>query len=564
MSEAHPAPHYVILINGSSTVPSTGQSWAAVAEQGGWSITQSFGRQATTLNITLYDERATPTATFVPQALQTISITDTTINQVIFSGIITKPTFKSISPNVTEWQLDCTDYSYYADAAICLGDFSYQTADQMVKTLTASAGSGIKTNGFDANGPFVQSGPKIPRYRAEYIPLSDAWTAIAKLAAGVGSGKGSNLGGVDWGWRVDENLFLHFYAMQNAPASAVTFVDDVGLLPGNPPYPTAAVGMMKGGNLHYEFDGQNLRDSVIVWGGNVIGTKTDVFQGNGVQSQWPLTFQILNNNPRLKLTINGIRYTAGIATADPTAPASSQRFQFFVSQNANGQWFMQTGKNLVGGNQLPPSAGTTIVLQYNFQAPVIARVDDLPEERTLGGAVTSSSANTTFTSSISMTDTSASWATNQFAGMRVSTGAFTAAVVSNTSNVLTTTPWYPSTPSNGSVVVIGWSPNNGVFQAAIKDKSILDIGSAQVRANQELNLYSKLQERVTFDTIENWPGHIKAGDTFKLTSLFIPDSQTNYTTTLSGAVFFCHTVKIAPAPAMGGWRTYNIMAQRIS
>src|SRR5207302_2054421 len=116
---------------------------------------------------------------------------------------------------------------------------------------------------------------------------------------------------------------------------------------------------------------------------------------------------------------------------------------------------------------------------------------------------------------------------------------------------------------------VGWSPNSGVFQVAIKDKTILDVGTAQLRASNQLAQYSKLQERMNFTMVDNWPGHLKAGDTFLLQSQFIPDSQSSppFSGTIgsvSGATFFCHSVDISPAEGKSGYRTYQIMAQRIS
>ena len=70
--------------------------------------------------------------------------------------------------------------------------------------------------------------------------------------------------------------------------------------------------------------------------------------------------------------------------------------------------------------------------------------------------------------------------------------------------------------------------NNGIWQMGIQDSSLLTVGTAQARGNAELQEFQYPQERITFDTVDTFRGHINAGDIIVVTTHRVPDSQAGY------------------------------------
>jgi hypothetical protein len=70
--------------------------------------------------------------------------------------------------------------------------------------------------------------------------------------------------------------------------------------------------------------------------------------------------------------------------------------------------------------------------------------------------------------------------------------------------------------------------NNGIWQMGIQDSSLLTVGTAQARGNAELQEFQYPQERISFDTVDTWRGHINAGDIITVATRRVPDSQNSY------------------------------------
>ena len=70
--------------------------------------------------------------------------------------------------------------------------------------------------------------------------------------------------------------------------------------------------------------------------------------------------------------------------------------------------------------------------------------------------------------------------------------------------------------------------NNGIWQMGIQDSSLLTVGTAQARGNAELQEFQYPQERISFDTVDTFRGHINAGDLITVTTHRVPDSQNSY------------------------------------
>jgi hypothetical protein len=70
--------------------------------------------------------------------------------------------------------------------------------------------------------------------------------------------------------------------------------------------------------------------------------------------------------------------------------------------------------------------------------------------------------------------------------------------------------------------------NHGVWQMGIQDSSLLTVGTALARGNAELQAFQYAQERISFDTVDTWRGHINAGDLITVQTHRVPDSQAAY------------------------------------
>lgn len=139
---------------------------------------------------------------------------------------------------------------------------------------------------------------------------------------------------------------------------------------------------------------------------------------------------------------------------------------------------------------------------------------------------------------------------------------------------------YGTTPGKGAAIVLAYTfdapviaetenlvaqakykgTNGGVYQAAISDSTLVNVGSAVQRGKVELQAFQWVQERVTFTTADNWPGHIDAGQVFTLISSRTPDSQNSYAMGLNAKFV---VVSNAYGGTKGNYRGYTITGTRI-
>lgn len=325
-------------------------------------MTQNFGRQGDTATFSLWDELDNDndnddlTPTFVVKSLQSISLVDTNISETIFSGLVVNPIWVQVSPTLIRWDISCRDWTYYADSIIVHGIFVGDTADNIIKDLVAQAGVGLTTNN-------VQPGPTINRIKINYLSLSAAITKVTKMATQT----------TNYGWFIDESKDVHFFNERQQSTPVASFTDNPDAT-----YPTAIKGTYDAGSFSYNYDGQSIRNSCIVRGANYTGTRHDLFVGNGHQNSWPLTYPI-NTNAQgvatILTTLNSVPQSTQIINS-PTEQSDGSSFQ--VSQAQNGQWFLLALS--------APGDGAIINLQYPYQAPVIARVDNRTSQSTFGGS----------------------------------------------------------------------------------------------------------------------------------------------------------------------------------
>lgn len=323
-------------------------------EDSSWTVTEQFTRQGGTAKFILLDDRSTTGSVqpvFVPQALQTIVFTDTGTGAVLFSGLVTSPTFKRQGPLQTRWQLDCRDWTYISDTTLVAGDFVGFTADQIVVALVAQAACGLTATSTTGGGQ-VQPAPTINRFQTEYETLSTALTTLAQLASTSS----------DYGWFIDYNRSVHFFSEAQTPTPTVTLTDNLTALP------STTLGGYDESGFAYVWDGSNVRSACIVRGANYPGNRTDMWLGDGNTEQWQLSFALNTSGALPVLTIGGAVTPVWIAgVSSGTMPASG----FQLVQSLTGPWTMQTY-----GGQGPPGQGAAMSLVYPYLAPVIARVDD--------------------------------------------------------------------------------------------------------------------------------------------------------------------------------------------
>lgn len=335
-------------------------AWAGAQQQLG--ITQNFGRQGDTATIPLVDEYSGTASSFHVPVLSRLTLYDNLAAQVLFAGVVVNPVLTWQGTNLNEWDLGCTDFTFYADNAVVHGVFIGQTVDQIVIALTRQANCGI-TAAAIRDGGHVAPGPQLASFVLNYATLSDAWRKLAQLASQV----------TPYGWYVDENLALHFYDATTAIPSGVTFTTT--------PTATGAGSITEGhfdaGNFSYEWDGASIRNRILVQGANqtiphgpVLTTPpTDTWRGNGSQTAWPLRYTV-TGSPHLY--VNGVQTSVTTVSAGSAGTGAWQ-----IIQNATGQWFLTTAA--------APADGTLLQIWYDYEVPVVAVANDHPSQMTYTG-----------------------------------------------------------------------------------------------------------------------------------------------------------------------------------
>jgi hypothetical protein len=328
-------------------------AWGGAINQ--LTITQNFGRQGDTANIPLVDDfSATGTQNLSIPVMSRVKLVDNNLaGKVLFAGVINDPTLVVQSPTLNEWDLKCTDYTFYADNIIVNGTFNGFTVDQIVVKLTQQANCGITAKTVK-NGGFVAPGPQLATFVLNYVTLADAWRKLATLASQS----------TPYGWYVDENRDLHFYDASTAINSGVTFTTT----------PTAVNGSSTQGHLSYdsftyEWDGTSVRNRILVQGANQIikhttppkGKPTDIFAGDGTRTSWPLRYT-LNGTPILY--VRGKKQTVTVVSAGESGSGTWQ-----ATQNRIGQWFLVT-------TGAAPGRNVQLKVWYSYEVPVVAQAND--------------------------------------------------------------------------------------------------------------------------------------------------------------------------------------------
>lgn len=336
--------------------------WSGAHSQ--MTITQNFGRQGDTATFPLKDDyqgQSQPNIS-IPVMSQVKLVDNNLGGKVLFAGVVNDPVLVVESPTLNEWDLQCTDYTFYADNIIVNGTFAGLTVDQIVVRLTAQAGCGINAATVQ-NGGFVAPGPQLASFVLNYSTLSDAWRKLAQLASQV----------TPYGWYVDQNLNLHFVDATTALSSGATFTTSPTAVNGS-----STEGHLSYSNFQYEWDGTSVRNRILVQGANQViyhgtalkTTPTDSFFADGIRTSWPLRYTI-NGTP--ELYVRNLKQTIEVVNA---GQAGTDTWQ--VVQNTTGSWFLVT-------SGAAPSFGTPIKIWYNYEVPVVAQANDFASQTTYNG-----------------------------------------------------------------------------------------------------------------------------------------------------------------------------------
>lgn len=362
---AVPTPNLTFTVtppNGTATDYTKYLAWGGALNQ--MTITQNFGRQGDTATFPLVDDYEATGApnVHIPVMSQVKLIDNNLGGKVLFAGVCNNPTLTVLGPTLNEWDLKCTDYTFYADNIIVNGTFNGYTTDQIIVRLTKLANCGISADTIKKGG-YVAPGPQLASFVLNYTTLSAAWRKLAQLASQA----------TPYGWYVDDTRHLHFYDASTAISSGVTFTTT----------PTAVNGSTTQGhitydNFGYEWDGTSVKNRILVQGANQIhyhgtplkSTPTDTFVGNGSSTSWPLRYTV-SGTPALY--VNGIKKTVDSVSAGQSSSSTWQ-----VTQNAVGSWFLVTTGSA-------PASGTILKIWYNYEVPVVAQANDHASQRLYNG-----------------------------------------------------------------------------------------------------------------------------------------------------------------------------------
>lgn len=350
---------YITPPGGTSTDYADNLAWAGTSQT--VTVTQNFGRQGDTATFVLYDEYTT-SPNFHILVLSTIRFYDHNLGLTLFAGVVTQPQVVQTSPISREWQITCTDYTFYADNAVIQGIFDGQTADSIVVALTQQANCGISASKISLGG-FVAPAPLLTQVVMNYSTLASAWRTLAQLAGST----------IAYGWYVDENLVLHFFNADTAQNSGVTFTTEISASDaGSTTIGHVSVDTQEG----YVWDGTSIRNKILVQGAtqtittNLNGPSTDTWRGDGVTTSWSLRYTPTGTP---SLTINGASTSVTSVTGGGTTTAA-----WSIQQNAIGAWY------LIAANA--PNLGTTIKLWYSYLVPIVAQASDYQSQTTYTGA----------------------------------------------------------------------------------------------------------------------------------------------------------------------------------
>ncbi len=485
-------------------------------------VTQAWGRQGDTATIPLTFEYTgnNLSGSFEQQGQQLIGqqITFPLIikplspivlvaptGDIMFAGLVTNPKLNFQGPNLWTWVCECSDYTFYANSAIINTAYSSDIPmDDAIVDMVVAANCGIKAATV-ANGGYVHPCPSLPFIQFSFQTLTQALqqtvTQVSQSA--------------QYGWRIDENLNLHFYNQYQAPEAVALVTDDssygvpaYGNGPGgygNSGYSYApggyfintAVSVQRPYLCHlevdtmqmYEFDATQLYNQIWVMGTSINqpvqtkGAPTDAWLGDGSTTSFALRYPVLQADSsqtyigiQALLLVGGVPYEVGLLSFQQGTPVTTP---WVIVQHPDGSWYLQTNAGTAA-----PAAGANILLWYSYTIPNVAIVTDEKSVRNY----------------------------------------------------------------------------HHTFAKVVNDSTIISVNEAYTRADMELTEYSIVEENLTAYTTEEFVGHFNAGDVLHVVLKTFPDSLNGYILGLDDTfIVTSNTIMMLTT----GYRQYQFKAMRI-
>ncbi len=346
-----------------------GVDFSSYLEQDTWSVTGNFGRQGTTAHFQLLDDFTetyntnTPTAHFHIAPASEVLFTDTVSGQTLFAGYCFAPNIITFTPGLTEWGLDCIDYTTRADNIIVLGEFYGETADQAILKLFSSGGAAPSTitAAAEADGGYIAPGPTLGKLQLAYTTLSQALMRISRLASQS----------TDYSWYVDQNRNLHFISLAQSPPPTLTLSDNQAAFGNDGSNISATFGTFDAtpNNFTYVWDGSVIRNSCIVRGANVNKPVVDSWRGTGSTRQWLLSYVIDSEVSQPILKINGVQFKPNPTVISQGSQTVGNGYE--ITQNAAGMWVLNAM-----GTVPTPGSGALIELSYTASQPIVTKQDN--------------------------------------------------------------------------------------------------------------------------------------------------------------------------------------------
>jgi len=252
----------------------------------------------------------------------------------IFGGTVTEKdtTIAGGAGILPEVLVTCTDWSFKMDTKLVKKTYAQMDPADIIIDILANFTNGTYTHTNVQRGNFL-----VPSIKFNYEPVTKC---IQKLASMIG-----------WDWYVDPSKDVHFFLTEQVLAPFN--IDDNS-------------GMIEWPSLEIDMDLTNMKNSVVVIGGNrkqtfTAGNTNDVYQTDGVKKGYGLYYTYANDSA-FTVKLNGVIQTVGIEN-QVTNPSSVQ-----VLWNPAGRYIIFTAG--------APTAGQSLVVYGNATIPIVAQAQD--------------------------------------------------------------------------------------------------------------------------------------------------------------------------------------------
>jgi hypothetical protein len=290
---------------------------------------------------------ATSTALFsvfnpdtTPVAGMTVKVYRDTVDNMLFGGIITS-TQKMKTGRSTDvdrrgftYKIQCQDYRRLLDRYLVNNSYEDMNCKQIIDHMIANYTD--DSLGFTTDN--VENGLVLDKINFSYVTVTDA---IRDLAHVVG-----------YEWYIDNNKDIHFFSRVSQSA----------------PFTINSDRLIKVENGINNFvlspDYSQVRNRVYVRGGYYLSNEyTETFVADGEARAWALAHKPHNVSA---LTVNAVTKTYAVDHLN----SDDGTFEYFWSYTES---YLRVAD---GGSEPTPIAGYTISIMYQYEVPIIVRVDN--------------------------------------------------------------------------------------------------------------------------------------------------------------------------------------------